>query len=143
MKELEDLPQSEALPVSLDPRPITATGLQDLHSRIESVAPGPARDVLEQLAARVFVPDAPPDPSVAAFGATVTVEDPDGKQQTYTIVGEDEIDIEKGRVGAGSPLAQALIGKRPGQNAIWKRPKGDRKMRLRAVSYADGGPISS
>jgi transcription elongation GreA/GreB family factor len=137
MKELEDLPQSDALPESVDPRPITAAGLRALRARIGRTPAGPARDELERLATRVFVPPAPPDPAVASFGSAVTIEGPDGDEQTYTIVGEDEIEIEKGRVGADSPLAQALIGKRAGDSALWKRPKGDRKMRVRSVTYAD------
>jgi len=82
------------------------------------------------------VPPAPADPSVAAFGSEVTIEGPDGKQSAFTLVGEDEIDIEHGRVGIGSPLAVALLGKRAGETAIWKRPVGDREMRVRSVSYS-------
>jgi len=135
MKELEDLPQSDALPVSPDPRPITAAGLRDFLARVNAEPAGPARDELERRAARLFVPPPPDDPSRAGFGATVTVEDPERGAQTYTIVGEDEIAIEQGRVGADSPLAVALTGKKRGDVALWKRPAGDRAMRVLSVAY--------
>jgi transcription elongation factor GreB len=136
MKELEDLPREDVLPENPDPRPMTAAGLADLRARIERTPAGPAREELERLEALAFVPPAPADPSVVAFGSEVTAEGPDRKLSTFTLVGEDEIDIEHGRVGIGSPLAQALLGKRPGETAIWKRPVGDREMRVRSVTYS-------
>src|SRR5438128_12365591 len=49
------------------------------------------------------------------FGATVTIEDSDsGETQRYTIVGENEADIKKGRIPIGAPVARALIGKEVG-----------------------------
>ncbi len=43
------------------------------------------------------------------FGATVTLETPNKKQNTYSIVGVDETNIEKGYISWVSPLAKALI----------------------------------
>ena len=43
------------------------------------------------------------------FGATVTIEDTEsGDAQKYTIVGEHEADIKKGRISIGAPVARAL-----------------------------------
>ena len=134
MKERDDLPPVELTLDPGEPRPITAAGLRDLRARIER-AEGPERQELERLAKVVFVPDLPRDPKLAGFGATVTLEGPEGDESAFTFVGEDEIDIERGRVGIGSPLAAALIGKRAGNTAVWKRPAGDRKMRIRSVLY--------
>lgn len=47
------------------------------------------------------------------FGATVILEESEsGQQQTYKIVGVDEADIKKNKVGITSPLARSLIRKR-------------------------------
>ena len=46
------------------------------------------------------------------FGATVEVEDEDGKTARYTIVGEDEIDTPKGRISLQSQLARVLFKKK-------------------------------
>lgn len=59
------------------------------------------------------------------FGATVTVEDEDGEQKTYQIVGEDEIDTTGGKISWKSPIASALMGKVEGDEVIVKRPVGD------------------
>jgi transcription elongation GreA/GreB family factor len=52
-----------------------------------------------------------------AFGSTVTFERDDGRTQTFRIVGEDEADPAAGSVSHVSPLAQALLGKRVGDEA--------------------------
>lgn len=59
--------------------------------------------------AEVSVPD--PDSDVVRFGMTATIEDEDGHQKTWKIVGEDEADAAKGTVSHVSPMALALFGK--------------------------------
>ncbi|MGO4387027.1 GreA/GreB family elongation factor [Microvirga sp. 2YAF29] len=56
----------------------------------------------------------PTDATRVRFGARVTFERKDGKQQSYEIVGEDEADPTKGKLSYVSPLAQALLGKEVG-----------------------------
>ena len=56
----------------------------------------------------------PTDTAHVRFGARVTFEREDGKQQSYQIVGEDEADPTKGKLSYVSPLAQALMGKEIG-----------------------------
>ena len=60
-----------------------------------------------------------PDPhrDVVQFGSEVTFERPDGRLQTFRIVGEDEADPAAGRVSYVSPLAHALLGKAEGDEA--------------------------
>lgn len=65
--------------------------------------------------AEVSVPE--PDSTVVRFGMTVTIEDDDGKHNTWTIVGEDEADAAKGRISHVSPMALALFGKSVGDIA--------------------------
>jgi transcription elongation GreA/GreB family factor len=51
------------------------------------------------------------------FGDKVTIERDDGRRQEWRIVGEDEADPHAGSVSWVSPLAQALLGKRVGDEA--------------------------
>jgi transcription elongation factor GreB len=69
------------------------------------------------------------------FGATVTVEDEDGKRSTYTIVGPDEIDLNAGRISTESPVAKALLGKRIGDDVTVRRPKGEVELSVIAIRY--------
>jgi transcription elongation GreA/GreB family factor len=71
-----------------------------------------------------------------AFGATVTVDSSDGERR-WQIVGEDEADAEHGRVSYLSPLAQALLGTRIGDEVIWPRPAGDLPIEVVAIDYLE------
>lgn len=59
-----------------------------------------------------------PADGAVRFGGTVTIEREDGRTQTWAIVGEDESDPAAGSVSHVSPLAQALKGKRVGDEAV-------------------------
>lgn len=48
------------------------------------------------------------------FGSIVCIERADGRRQTYAIVGDDEADPAQGSVSHVSPLAQAVMGRQPG-----------------------------
>jgi len=70
------------------------------------------------------------------FGATVDLMDEDsGAKVTYQIVGEDEADIKLGLINIGSPIARALIGKKPGDSAEVQAPGGIKNYEVMAVSY--------
>jgi transcription elongation factor GreB len=57
------------------------------------------------------VADTPADRSRVFFGAWVTLEDQDGRESTYRIVGPDEIDPAQGHISMDAPLARALLKK--------------------------------
>lgn len=45
------------------------------------------------------------------FAARVTLEDENGMEKTYRIVGPDEIDFGDGYISIDSPMARAMRGK--------------------------------
>jgi len=53
-------------------------------------------------------------PDVVRFGSVVTLETAAGETVSYRIVGEDESDPRRGRISYVSPLAETLLGCRPG-----------------------------
>jgi transcription elongation factor GreB len=81
------------------------------------------------------VNEPPSDPKRAFFGAYVTVEDEDGAEKTYRIVGADESDMAKGYISIDSPVARALVGKREGDEVTVKVPKGDVVYTIVNVEY--------
>jgi transcription elongation factor GreB len=70
-----------------------------------------------------------------AFGAAVTVSQPGGKRQTFTIVGEDEADLREGKISYVSPLAEALIDARVGKSVLWRRPAGNIQLTVDQIDY--------
>lgn len=63
-------------------------------------------------------------PEHVTFGCRVTVATPTGEEIAYTLVGEDEADVERGLISWVSPLGQALLGAQEGDQVQWRRPAG-------------------
>jgi transcription elongation factor GreB len=72
---------------------------------------------------------------VARFGATLTVENEDGKARRYRIVGVDEADPRRGWISWRSPIAGALTGRRVGDTAVVHTPHGDEELTVVAIDY--------
>lgn len=77
----------------------------------------------------------PEDREKIYFGAWVTVEDEDGGQRRYRIVGPDEFDLSRDKLSMDSPLARALLGKRVGDEVLFDTPEGSREFYIVAVNY--------
>jgi transcription elongation factor GreA len=56
-------------------------------------------------------------------GSLVTVEK-DGKKFTYSIVGSEEADVISNKISVRSPLGQAVMGKKKGENFSYDAPNG-------------------
>lgn len=69
------------------------------------------------------------------FGATVTICDVDGGENTYNIVGVDEMDAGDGMISWVSPLARVLLGLREGDTAILRSPLGNQELEIVSVNY--------
>jgi transcription elongation factor GreB len=72
-----------------------------------------------------------------AFGAWVVVEDEDGEESCYRIVGPDEFDPDAGLISIQSPMARALMGKEEGDEVEVRRPKGDAFFTIMEIAYGD------
>jgi transcription elongation factor GreB len=81
------------------------------------------------------VNEPPTDPKRVFFGAWVTVEDDEGIEKTYRIVGADESDLERGFISIDSPVARALLGKREGDEVTVRVPRGDVVYTVSGVEY--------
>lgn len=67
----------------------------------------------------------------AVFACKIVLENIDtGESVEYKLVGPDESDIEKGRISVSSPLGQAIIGKKEGDEIILHAPGGKRSYEL-------------
>jgi transcription elongation factor GreB len=69
------------------------------------------------------------------FGAVVEIEDEDGARTSYQIVGEDEIDLARGRVSWCSPIGKSLLKKEAGDTVILRRPSGEVELTIVSVTY--------
>ncbi|HEY2028562.1 MAG TPA: GreA/GreB family elongation factor [Myxococcales bacterium] len=85
----------------------------------------------------VVDPSTRPKTGRAFFGATVTVEDEEGAEHTYQIVGGDELDeaLGPGRISYEAPLGKALLGKQEGDEVTVVRPAGPTSYTVVAVEW--------
>lgn len=81
----------------------------------------------------------PSDPGKVFFGACVTVEDADGGESSYRIVGADEIDPARNWISVDSPLARGLLGKSLDEEAEIETPGGIRQLVVVAIDYGTAG----
>jgi transcription elongation factor GreB len=72
---------------------------------------------------------------VVAFGARVELQDENGKQMTYRLVGPDEADPSKGLVSFKSPMGQALLKRKVGDVVTVKRPAGEIEIEILSIDY--------
>ena len=77
----------------------------------------------------------PFDQSKIYFGAQVTVEDDDGQEFNYQLLGPDETDAHRDAISIDSPLAQALLKKSVDDEVRVQTPGGLRVLFVTAVAY--------
>ena len=139
----EDDGNTEAVaprPQRQHPYYVTPAGYEHLQERLsQAQAAGSARDVedlQERLEAAIVIDPQDQPTDVVAFGASVTVEDPQKKRSTYRILGEDEADPLQGTISWLSPLAQAMMDHHAGDRVVWERPAGNIAIRIVSIAYA-------
>ena len=93
---------------------------------------------LEVKVAHAEVIDPPTNGDRVTFGSTVRLQDADGKEVRYWIVGSDESEPTKGRISIMSPMARTLIGKEVGQAVTAQLPSGKKTYEILAVNFPWG-----
>ena len=89
-------------------------------------------------AAEVVDPAAPRSESVVArvfFGATVRYKNADGLEQVVSIVGIDEVDLDRRYISWRSPLARALMKSSAGHRVTLHAPTKTEHLEILDVEY--------
>jgi transcription elongation factor GreB len=98
------------------------------------------RFLTKRIDAAVVVDPAAPRPGAAAtrvfFGATVTYKDAAGLEHVVSIVGVDEVDLDRGHISWRSPLANALMKACPGDRVNLIAPAKTEHLEIIEVEYA-------
>lgn len=58
-----------------------------------------------------------------------------GRLEEYTILGDDDIDLDNGVISYGSPLAASLIGHKRGEVVEMTLPAGKRKIEILDIAF--------
>lgn len=76
-----------------------------------------------------------PDGDSVYFGAIVEVRDETGEKHTYRIVGPDETDAKTSAISMDSPLARALLKKRPDDEVQFTTGEKSTTMVIVSIRY--------
>ena len=118
---------------------ITAYGAKRLHDELNKLRVANANRErmieLERILASAHVVDPPSAPSNSVtFGATVTVKDKEGATETFTIVGVDELDFQRGAVSWISPVGKALLAADKGD---WIKLEDGRSAKIVEIEFSE------
>ena len=69
------------------------------------------------------------------FGATVRYANSAGVERVVSVVGRDEVDLDRNQVSWVSPLARALMKAGPGDRVLLHAPRGTEQLRVLEVRY--------
>jgi len=90
-------------------------------------------------AAEVVDPETPRPGKAATrvfFGATVRFANATGTERVVSIVGTDEVDLDRNYISWVSPLARALMKSGPGDRVVLQAPGTTEKLEILEVRYA-------
>lgn len=77
----------------------------------------------------------PDDRDKVFFGAWVTIENEEGEENSYRLVGPDEFDLSKGYLSIDAPMARALLGKRVDDEVRVRTPEGFTEVVITRIHY--------
>ena len=89
-------------------------------------------------AAEIVDPEAPRSGRAATqvfFGATVRYANASGTERVVSVVGLDEVDLDRNRISWMSPLARALMKSGPGDRVVLHAPGGTEYLIVLEVCY--------
>lgn len=95
------------------------------------------RFLTKRLDALTIVEPSPMQEGKVFFGAWIKLENEDGDQQIYRIVGADEFDPKKNYISINSPVARALIGHKVGDEISVITPNGKAFYDIIDISYTE------
>ena len=89
-------------------------------------------------AAEVVDPEAPRGGRAATqvfFGATVRYANAAGTERVVSVVGVDEVDLDRNHISWISPLARALMKSAPGDRVVLRAPGATEQLQILEVRY--------
>jgi len=96
-------------------------------------------DLLKDKLARADIVDRSSLPSdTVVFGTQVRIRDMDsGEETVYQLVGPGDEDYDKNKILTTSPRGQALLGKKLGETAVVKIPRGTFRYEIMEITFPD------
>ena len=81
-----------------------------------------------------MVIESPTTHDIVELGDTILIQNQDGKIDLFTIVGSAEANPVEGKISYVSPVGQALLGKKRGEQVDVKTPAGLIKLQILEIN---------
>lgn len=101
--------------------------LREIDSRI--------RFLTKRLDEITVVDTIPDEQDKVYFGAFVTIEDEEGEEVEYRLVGPDEFNVVEGKLSMDSPLGKAMLGKQVDDEIKISTPEGVKVFYVSKIRY--------
>lgn len=108
--------------------------VEDLLRRASAIENG-AEALHDTLDSARIVPAMEIEPDVITMNSEATIEDGSGTARTVRLAYPEEADAGKGRVSVLSPLGNALLGVRVGDQVTFATPVGERRVRITGIHF--------
>jgi transcription elongation factor GreA len=137
--KLEERPRAaEALKVARDHGDLSENAEYDAAKESQALLEARIAQIEDRLARAAGVDTRHVDLDKVRFGTKVVLEDLEsGAEVTYTLVGQDEADIEKSLLSVTSPVGRALIGRGRDEEVTVRVPSGTKSYEIRDIKAMD------
>ena len=102
----------------------------------QSFIEGRIKELEAKLSSAIVVSPAHQDRERVTFGATVHLRNSaTGEEKRYTLVGQEEVDLKRGRISVASPVGKALVGKKVRETVRIRVPAGEVEFEVCDIVY--------
>ena len=114
-REFGDLKENAEYHAAKDKQKLIMAEMQTLVEKLEHVE---------------FIDDLPIRGDVVSLGTCVVIQDDNGENMEYSILGQDDSNTEKSIISFMAPLARGLMGKKKGDTAILDLPGKKKSVKI-------------
>ena len=137
--KIEERPHAaEALKLARDHGDLSENAEYDAAKETQALLEARIAQIEDRLARAEVVDTRHVDLDKVRFGTKVVLEDLEsGAEVTYTLVGQDEANIEKSLLSVTSPVGRALIGRGREEEVTVRVPSGTKSYEIRDIKAMD------
>lgn len=137
--KIEERPRAaEALKIARDHGDLSENAEYDAAKESQALLEARIAQIEDRLSRAEVVDTRDLELDKVRFGTKVVLEDLEsGARVTYTLVGQDEADIEKSLLSVTSPVGRALIGRGRDEEVTVRVPSGTKSYEIRDILAMD------
>jgi transcription elongation factor GreA len=137
--KIEERPRAaEALKIARDHGDLSENAEYDAAKESQALLEARIAQIEDRLSRAEVVDTRDVELDKVRFGTKVVLEDLEsGARVTYTLVGQDEADIEKSLLSVTSPVGRALIGRGRDEEVTVRVPSGTKSYEIRDILAMD------